>query len=323
MTAAFFIQKWNTRFQDNDTFQISEKDLRDFKDDVAALGGGATAQTDLIVSLAGGKSWGTLKNGDLIAAGTPFDDAFFRRVLVEAIYPTYTVASLSLAQSAPQDGEVGEAVANALTATFNQGDAGALSAIRISKNGAQISSGGTVSPFVRNSNVARILGAITFQAFASYGAGDARLVPPANLADTRPPAVRNPNAPQAAEVDLPSNVQQLVGYYRLFFGPAGAAPANSVAVRALPGSQLTNAGSFGILQTGTSATRFAIALPPGLHLLNVTDLDNQSANVTAAYALQGPLAVNDAGGTPHDYSIYLYSAATPYASSARHQFTYA
>ncbi|MVN77731.1 hypothetical protein GO988_15465 [Hymenobacter sp. HMF4947] len=322
MTAAFFKQKWNARFQDNDDFKIKEKDLREFKDDVAALGGGATAQTDLIVSLSNGKTMGTLQSGDLIAAGTPFDDAFFRRVLVEAIYPTYATAGLSLAQSADQDGEVGESVANTLTANFYQRDAGALTAIRIVKNGAQISSGGTSSPFVRNSNVVRVLGSLVFQAFVSYGAGDAKLVPPANQADTRPPAVRNPDAPQAAETDLPSNQVLLIGYNKLFFGATAAAPADSATVRALPQSQLTNVGHVGQLTTGTSATRFAIALPPGYQLLNVTDVDNQSANVTAAYASQGTLSVQDPSGTPYNYTLYLYTAATPYATSARHLFTY-
>lgn len=324
MTAAYFIQKWNTRFQDNDTFIISEKDLRDFKDDVAALGGGATAATDLIVSLSNGKTMGTLKTGDLIAAGTPFDEAFFRRLLVEDIYPTYATAGLSLAQSALQDGEVGESVANTLSANFYQRDAGALSAIRIVKNGAQISSAGTASPFSRNSNVVRVLGNITYQAFVSYAAGAAKLVPPANLADTRPPAVRNPDAPQAAETDLASNQVLLIGYYRLFFGAAAAAPADSAAVRALPQTQLTNAGNTGQLLTGTSATRFAIVLPPGRQLLSVTDIDNQNLNLTAKYVAQAPVSVNDAAGQAvAGYTPYVLSTATPYTSSARHVFTYA
>ncbi|MVN77839.1 hypothetical protein GO988_16020 [Hymenobacter sp. HMF4947] len=312
------------RFADNTTENITPEITRAMLHDLVDSLGAARAPSAYTVSLSNGKTAGTLKSGDVIAAGTPYDDTFFRRVLVEAIYPTYVPASLSLAQSASQEGEVGESVANVLTASFSPGDAGALSAIRIVKNGGQISTGGTSSPFSRNSNVVRVLGSIVFQAFASYAAGPVKLVPPANKADTRPPAIRNPDAPQAAETDLASNPVQLVGYYRLFFGPAAGAALDSAAVRALPLSQLTSTGNTGQLSTGTSATRFALVLPPGRQLLSVTDIDNQNLNLTAKYVAQPTISVNDAAGQPvAGYTPYVLSTATPYTSSARHVFTYA
>lgn len=286
--------------------------------------GGAVAVSPITypVSLANGKTMGTFKDGDIIQAGTPYDHAFFYKALVEDILPTYATASLALTQSPPTDGEVGETVADTLTATFNQADAGALTSIQINRDGVRVSTASTTSPFTRNSNAVRVLCSIAYQAFVSYAAGAAKPVPPSNALDTRPAAVRNPSVPQAAEVNLGSNVLYLNGYYRLFFGAASTSPADSAAVRALPQNQLTNQGNQGTLSTGTTASTFAIALPPGYKLLSVFDLDNQGANITAAYKAQDTLRVNDAGGTPHDYFLYLYRAAGPYPTSARHQFTY-
>jgi hypothetical protein len=122
----------------------------------------------------------------------------------------------------------------------------------------------------------------------------------------------------------------ITGSYALFFGPTSAAPTTSAAARGLPQSQLAAKPAAdtqertAILNTGTTALKLAIVLPPGRTLQSVTDLDNQGLNLTAKYVAQAPISVNDASGAPvPGYTPYVLSIATPYTSSARHQFTYA
>jgi hypothetical protein len=116
----------------------------------------------------------------------------------------------------------------------------------------------------------------------------------------------------------------ITGSYALFFGPTTAAPTTSASVRSLPQSQLVAQGNTGTLNTGTTALKLAIVLPPGRTLQSVTDLDNQGLNLTAKYVAQPTISVNDASGTPvPGYTPYVLSIATPYTASARHAFTYA
>jgi len=283
--------------------------------------GGALFTDDIPVSQSGGRTFGKYQNGQVIPAKGKTANEVILLAAIDTIFPAYATANASLVQSAPQDGEVGESVANTLTLTFNQGDAGALTSDQINKDGVRISTAGTTSPFSRNSNVVRTLTPIVYQGLVSYAAGTAKNITPGNTPDTRTPGVRNPNAPQAAESNLGSNTVAIIGYYLVFFGPASGPPTTSAAIRALP-SQLTTAGNQGTLNTGTTAKDFIIAPPPGQRLLSVFDLDNQGANITAAYVKQADLAVADAGGTTQARPIYLYRAAGPYPANARHQFTY-
>lgn len=115
----------------------------------------------------------------------------------------------------------------------------------------------------------------------------------------------------------------LSGSYRLYFGPTGSAPTNSAQARALPSSQLLSEGNSATLTTGTTATRFAIVLPPGKTLQSATDLDNLNANILAAYVAQAPISVTDAAGVAvSGYTPYVLTAATPYSTSARHLLTF-
>lgn len=116
----------------------------------------------------------------------------------------------------------------------------------------------------------------------------------------------------------------IAGSYPLFFGPTNASPTNDTTARALSQTQLAAQGNGGILNTGTTALKMAIVLPPGRTLQNVTDLDNQGLNLTSKYVAQPTISVNDASGAPvAGYTPYVLSIATPYTASARHQFTYA
>jgi hypothetical protein len=109
-------------------------------------------------------------------------------------------------------------------------------------------------------------------------------------------------------------------FYR-FYGPASASVGSSADVRALPASAFqTGAGTFNLL-TGTSLTKFIVALPTSVTITSVVDLDALSAVITSEYVFQGTLNVLDAGGTNRVYNIYEMNVGSPYSTSHRHAIT--
>ena len=163
----------------------------------------------------------------------------------------------------------------------------------------------------------RPLGAVTYQAEADYGQGAKKTIQPGGTADTRPYAVRDPNAPQGAESNYRSAAINLRGFYRLFAGPVGSAPTNSGAVRSM-GTTALVAGGFDItLNTAANQRSFAVAVPPGYRLTQVVDLDAQGTDLTSEYKASS-VSVNDAGGNPVQYTIYTMTQAVPYTVNHRH-----
>ena len=289
---------------------------------ITPLGGGGSSVflADITVSLSSG-SFGKYTNGQTIPSMGLTPEQVLNLVAIEDIAPTYSPATLGLVDTLSNSAEVGTVYAlDTLTATFTQNDAGALSAIRIQKNGSDIVPNGTLSPFVKTDSGSYVLGNITFQAYADYAAGIIKNYSPSGTPDARTPLVRNANAPQAAETGFASNTVLLTGYYNIFYGPSASAPLNSAAVRALPSNRFTNAGNVFILNTGNTNINFTVALPPGKTLVSVIDLDALNANITANYVAT-TFNVNDAGGTPVSYTILTMTSGVPYGTSHQHQIT--
>ena len=289
---------------------------------ITPLGGGGSSVflADITVSLSSG-SFGKYTNGQTIPSMGLTAEQVLNLVAIEDIAPTYSPATLGLVDTLSNSAEVGTVYAlDTLTATFTQNDAGALSAIRIQKNGSDIVPNGTLSPFVKTDSGSYVLGNITFQAYADYAAGIIKNYSPSGTPDARTPLVRNANAPQAAETGFASNTVLLTGYYAEFYGPTSALPINSAQVRALPSNRLTDAGNMFILNTGNVENKFVVALPPGKVIISVIDLDALNLNVTSSYVLT-TISVNDAGGNPYAYNVYEMVAGIPYGSNHQHQIT--
>jgi len=108
-------------------------------------------------------------------------------------------------------------------------------------------------------------------------------------------------------------------FYR-FWDAVSASPTNSVTIRAYSNSAFHSGASTFTLVTGTSLTKFVVALPPGVTIASVFD---QTVNsfVTGDYALTGTVNVVDAGGTNRAYNIYEMNIVTPYSSSHNHVVT--
>ena len=281
----------------------------------------STFTSDITVSLSGGKTLGKYTNGQVIPSSGKTPEEVMNLIAIEDIAPTYTPATISLTKSQATEAEVGTVYSgNTLTATFTQNDAGALSQIRIQKNGSDILANGTTSPFSKTDSGTFILGNITFQAFCNYAAGIIKNYSPSGTPDPRTPAIRTANAPQAAENNFSTGILLLTGLYNIFYGASSSAPVNSANVRALPSSRFTNAGNVWILNTGSSLLNFTVAMPATNSLVSVIDLDALNANITANYILS-TFNVNDAGGSAVSYKVYTMTIAVPYSSSHQHQIT--
>ncbi|TGE08747.1 hypothetical protein [Hymenobacter fodinae] len=238
------------------------------------------------------------------------------------VLPVYAVANVALSPSAPEHGEVGELVTITLTSQFNQGDAGPLVSQEIRK-GSSIVLGepSSASYTQQTTTVRRALTPITFQAHASHAAGEAKQVQPAGTPDVRPAEIGQPDAPQAANEDLESNIVQLLGHYGIFFGNAPAIPTTTAQVRAMAGFQLTRDGLEFVLETGTSNRIFPVLLPPGYRLVKVLDRET-NAELTGQYQPR-PFSMQDAGGTAQNYTMCVMEQAIAYTSNHHHLITIA
>jgi hypothetical protein len=109
--------------------------------------------------------------------------------------------------------------------------------------------------------------------------------------------------------------------YFIFYGSSSSAPTNSAAVRLLPSKIFTDGTNPFNLLTGTTNTKFTVAVPNTLSITQVLDLDASNANLTNSY-VNNPFSVKDAANNDVSYKIYTCSISTPYTPTEhRHQIT--
>ena len=103
-------------------------------------------------------SVGALEDGDIIEAGTPIEDVL-RSILVKALAPTF-----SLSGSGSKTVEVGSTINPVLTASYNQRDGGAVTALTI--GGVDV----TPTPYERTIAASQLGNPTDLTAQVSYGA---------------------------------------------------------------------------------------------------------------------------------------------------------
>ncbi len=122
------------------------------------------------------------------------------------------------------------------------------------------------------------------------------------------------------DVLFESNNITVIAKFKRFFGATSITPTTAT-VRSLTNEfQISSSQTF-ILNTGSTLTKFSVALPPGINIASVIDLDALNAVITANYVLLGTIIVNDIGGTPRTYNLYEMNIGAPYSSNHRHQIT--
>ena len=112
-----------------------------------------------------------------------------------------------------------------------------------------------------------------------------------------------------------------INFYNLIFhGPSSTIPTDSAGVRALPSRIFTTGSNPFILNTGTTHTKFTVAVPSSLSITQVLDLDASNANVTSNYVV-ATVVVNNSYPMGISYKVYTLSNSVPYSSDHRHQIT--
>ena len=118
-----------------------------------------------------------------------------------------------------------------------------------------------------------------------------------------------------------SNSYTVTGRYFRFFGPVASSPTNSATVRAISSGTYHSGTTTFSLNTGTTETRFVVALPPSVTISSVIDVTALNAVITSSYVLTGTINVLDAGGTNRSYNIYEMTIGAPYGVSHNHSIT--
>lgn len=260
------------------------------------------------VLLAGGRTFGKYGNGSVIPTAGKTIEQVLLDALTEVTPPNYyaPTAGISIDKNS-YELEVGETVNVSVSVGFQQNDAGAVSGVSIRKNGSQI---GTDNPH-GDAGVKVSTQAITYDAIVNYAQGPIK-------SDT----AGNPYPLGRIEAgNVGTNQVQLRGFYRLFYGPTAAAPANSADVRALLRNRFEHANKIFLLDTGSVQRIFVVVYPNYMEIDSVIDLDALNANITSSYIVSS-INVNDAGGGIIACKMAVMTNAVAYSSPHFHQITF-
>lgn len=107
----------------------------------------------------------------------------------------------------------------------------------------------------------------------------------------------------------------------VYYGPAAASVTNSVGVKALAHAGFSSLPSF-TLPTGTTLSKFIVALPQGTEIDTITDQTALNIQVTSEYELQGQIPV-EVGSNIITYDVYEMNLAIPYSTNHDHLITIA
>lgn len=280
--------------------------------------GNAKSKNEYTVNLGGG-TVGSLKDGDVIAAGTSLDD-LIKKLTQKSVPASYTKPTVSAAVSAGKAAgnyEAGTEITTSIRGIFSQNDAGALTSLDIFQSGitAPIFSSST-SPAVAT-DVTFTLGdsSVTFNAKASYSDGK---IKNDNLGQP------SPNGQIKAGTVTSGNVV-FSGKRNLFYGTGvGTAPAvTSAMVRALTGKKLapTNSTVFEI-PVSIGQQYIVFAYPATLRDVNQVMYVETNDTGMAQNFTKSTISVEGANGsTGVDYKVYTYSMDAPAAAGMTFKVT--
>lgn len=278
----------------------------------------STTRTQEPIAVNGVTSLG-IANGETIPSGKSLDE-IVKMLVQKAVPATYTRPSLSLGNNggvAAGNVEAGTTVTPKLKATFSQNDAGALTAISISK-GETVVKDGTVSPldYVGDDIV---IGdeTVSFTASATYG--DAP-VKKNNLGD-------DSKENWFAGATIKSSAFSYVGKRNLFYGTGvGEMPELiSDVIRALVNKKLAPANGLTFtMNVDVGQQYILIAYPATLRdINNITYVEANDSGMAENFTKE-TVNVADARGSEEglmEYKVFSYKMAVPAAAAMTFKVT--
>lgn len=260
----------------------------------SSSGGSQTFTADIVVSLSGGRTAGKYTNGQTIPLIGKTPQQAFNDMFVEYINPNF--GSFSVGQASQV--EVGTTISGSKTFSWginaNSGVVPTIDLFDVTAGSTLLA--GTPNDGSQSQTVTTIQLNSQFAQQSWRGVGN----------NTSPTSTFN------------SGNFTVTAYFILFQGPTSSNPSNSAQVRALGASQFYGGGTTFTLNTGTVERRFAVALPPGVTITQVIDIDSLGDNITSNYVLVGIIGVLDAGGTNRLYNLYVMTNAITYETNHRH-----
>ncbi len=244
---------------------------------------------------------GGITEGTTISSGTTFND-FVKQLLQTLTDPTAPVAGLTLTPSSIQ--EIGSTIDIMLTPSFTQNDAGEYNTVVFEKDDTTLQTQTTLSSYTA-SDITIVSGSNTFIVYISYDAGE-----------------EDSTLNGIIDAGTVSATKSVTGAYKSFYGPYGSSdPTTGTELRTTLSSSYSYTNPF-TLNTGTTATKFVIAVPSSKTLSSIIDTSALNADLTDSYELSTTVtAVPDAGGTYSSYNVYILTIAEAYSSSHAHVVT--
>lgn len=264
---------------------------------LSSTGGSGSSffNSDITVVLAGGKTLGRYTNGQTIPASGKTAEEVINSLAIEYINPAFNSFNLNSLNSYTV--EVGTTLGGSVTFSWSINvNSGSVSTIDIYN----VSTSTTILSNTPNDGTQLVT------------------VPSVQL-----------NTPGATQLyrgvlhdltivqDINSNPVTYTARYKSYYGATASSPTNSAQVKALPSSRnhITGASNTWTFTSGTTLTKWVIALPPGSTLNSVIDTGNLNVDITSQFINTGIINVTDAGGTNRAYNIYEYNTGVPYPVS--------
>ena len=261
---------------------------------------------------------GGFKQGEKVAAGTALE-TLINKLLVQRVVPTYTQPSAGISNNggtAPGTYEVGTEIDPNLRATFNQGDAGALSSIVILKNGTPVDEAtSSTAPYDYDPEAFVLTeGTTAFKSRVSYAAGE---IKQDNYGENAPGNIT------AGSKDSSQSVSYTGSKYIFYGQGVGTIPArDSVFIRGLASKVWNKTGSLaGDINFATGNQWICVAVPAPRTVTAVNYVQGPDPNFITVFTHE-TVQVADAGGeNTIEYNVWYYNPAVANAADMTLQIT--
>lgn len=294
---------YSGNFFQNKTGINSEPSVGDDWEPVKMVNGLFTS--DIPVQLSGVKTLGKYISGQTIAAIGKTTQEVLMDIAFEYIFPVFT--SFSITGQATTI-EVGTTLSGAKTFTWGiTANSGIISTIDIYNNTAAAT---LLAGTPNDGTQSQVITTIQLNADGSTQSWK-------GIGNNSSPA----GTINSSDFVVTSRFMRWWGAKSSFPSNPSDGAANRTYAQSLPSSAFKTSGvNTFTLATGTTETKFAVILPPGVTITSVVDQTNANTNITASYILSS-VTVNDAGGTSRTCNMYQYTTAIPYSVSANHLIT--
>lgn len=223
--------------------------------------------------------------------------------------PTYNAPQSTL-NDVSQTYEVGESSAISLSADWNQNDAGAATAFRITKDGVIIAN--DTAPFTHIDNItSAVRDELTYRSQVDFQQGP---IKQNNL------GLDDDTGRISAGTDV-SGARTVKFRFKTFYGSAAAKPTSQADIEALANDVYDEDTNF-TLSTGTTNTKFYVAVEESVFNGASISAQDTTNNVSLNYNYDSTISRTLADGTVVNYRLYALENNNPYPTSANHQISF-